>query len=251
MPAQQTASDAEALSSGLRRMVGARFGQAAAGAFQSGVTADSISAVLTQAFAFAGATLAGVLTQAPPEKPIACRDRCSHCCKRASVDTTAPEVLLLAAWLRANRTPDELAALTAEVSSLADETAGMTPAQRYWVKRACPFLKEDSCSVYPVRPLVCRGANSADVEACRIVFQGEPDAASIPQYGPQVALYHGLHDGLQSALTAAGRPADSLCLFPAMKIALAEPDAADRYGAGEDVFANARISVHRRLEGAA
>ena len=76
---------------GLRRLIGARIGEHASMRFASDAGPDALFALLTDAFAFGETTLAGIAQQNPPEKPIACRAGCSHCCKRASVDTTAPD----------------------------------------------------------------------------------------------------------------------------------------------------------------
>ena len=139
-------------------------------------------------------------------------------------------------------------ALTAACAELAEASRGLRPAERARLGLPCPFLADDSCSIYPVRPLVCRGANSADVAACIRAFGPAADGGIVPQYGPQVALYHGIHDGLVAALAAAGRPAETLCLFPAMQIALTEPEAARRWCAGETLFDAARADVHRQPE---
>src|SRR5690606_3275106 len=50
----------------------------------------------------------------PPASPIACRRGCSTCCQ-AKVLVVAPEALRIAAFLRAQRTPEELASLASRV----------------------------------------------------------------------------------------------------------------------------------------
>ena len=106
----------------------------------------------------------GALAQSP-DRPPACRSGCAHCCHQA-VGVTPPEVFAIHEHLRATRAPAELAAVVRRIRAADDRTRGMTSAERLSPDLPCPFLVDERCSIYEVRPLACRGTNSLDAAAC-------------------------------------------------------------------------------------
>lgn len=97
---------------------------------------------------------------------VACRSGCSHCCHQ-SVGITPLEGFAIVEHLRHTRSPEDLAAITSQLERRVAETAGLRPSEQYSPRFPCVFLADGACSIYPVRPLVCRGMNSLDAEACR------------------------------------------------------------------------------------
>lgn len=77
-----------------------------------------------------------------------CRKGCSHCCKQA-VAITAIEAHRIGTFIGRPPFPVKHRSLLAMVSRI-------TATQEQYKSVPCPFLKDDECSVYPVRPLVCR-----------------------------------------------------------------------------------------------
>ena len=94
-----------------------------------------------------------------------CKPGCSHCCRRL-VTAIAPEVFLIAQRVR-TWDPREQAALSQRLGAYKEAT------NAYWqhaisgISAACPFLEENLCSIYDVRPSSCRSLNSKSAEACR------------------------------------------------------------------------------------
>ncbi|HWD38400.1 MAG TPA: YkgJ family cysteine cluster protein [Fimbriimonas sp.] len=174
-----------------------------------------------------------------PLPQVACRRGCSWCCHTMRVLATPLEILTLAAYLRSTRSVEELADLLAKLKAYDSQmhvTSDGLPAAQLM---ACPFLSDEgACTVYPARPIGCRGFHSLNVERCQRRYS-EPTFGEIPQFidifdqvGPVTI---GIWDGLQSR----GLRGSPLLLARAMVIALEIPDAADRYLAGEDIFASA------------
>jgi hypothetical protein len=90
---------------------------------------------------------------APGEALPACARGCSHCC-HGRVEVTAPEVFLLARFLR--RRPD--AERDAHIARTAVSVQGMDRQARHQAKVPCALLDGDgTCSAYEARPLACRG----------------------------------------------------------------------------------------------
>lgn len=92
-----------------------------------------------------------------------CKKGCGHCC-RVKVVCSPLEALVVARHVRETLSSASREHLNRALSRLLEETRGAN-----WETRAelpCPFLEEGACSVYKVRPFVCRGYISLDVRDC-------------------------------------------------------------------------------------
>jgi Fe-S-cluster containining protein len=119
--------------------------------------------------------IAGVAAQlAEAGRPISCKAGCGACC-RQMVPISIFEAEALAAWIRtlpesrrqelAGRFHQALLKLSAaglidrmvNENWLAETASARQLALEYFYQRIpCPFLENESCSIYPIRPLVCR-----------------------------------------------------------------------------------------------
>ncbi|MFM1871391.1 MAG: hypothetical protein RL398_813 [Planctomycetota bacterium] len=96
---------------------------------------------------------------------VACDVGCAHCC-HFPVGVRFGEAQHLAAAVRSQ--PDLLSAVRREAAV----TAGSTWSEL--VGRACPLLRDGTCSVYESRPLPCRAMASTDAEACAGALRNGP-----------------------------------------------------------------------------
>ena len=105
---------------------------------------------------------------------VSCRAGCGACCRQL-VPLSIFEAESLAAWIR-TLPPDQQQELEARFHAtlialrekgllermdpaLWDENTAQTPrlALDYFAARVpCPFLRDESCSIHPIRPLICR-----------------------------------------------------------------------------------------------
>jgi Fe-S-cluster containining protein len=106
-------------------------------------------------------------------KPVSCRAGCGACC-RQSVPVTEPEARALAALVEAMPEPRRtqvIARFAAAQQRLRSSPVGQEMIDRhargqpvpqatidayFFLGIACPFLEEESCSIHPMRPIVCR-----------------------------------------------------------------------------------------------
>lgn len=147
-----------------------------------------------------------------PIAEVACAAGCAHCCK-LHVSISAPEAIVLAAFLRDTRPPREVDAILARLDA----------------RPTCPLLVNDQCIAYPVRPLPCAAANSLDAEACA-------RGGEIPIDGLKLGAIRATQIGLSVAAMARGLDFDRYELRGALRVALTTPDAAERWLAGERLF---------------
>lgn len=96
---------------------------------------------------------------------VACRAGCDHCCYQ-SVGVTPPEALRIFAFLNESLSKPQLEELAAKLAEQREATAKLSSQERFSPDHPCPFLKDAECSIYPVRPLSCRGMNSLDAKDC-------------------------------------------------------------------------------------
>ncbi|MFI5385772.1 MAG: YkgJ family cysteine cluster protein [Fimbriimonadales bacterium] len=166
---------------------------------------------------------------------VACRKGCAHCCFQF-VTTIIPEVLHLAATIKATYTSERLAALEARIEAyLSGIESVPRPKRTSTVKDACPILENDLCGAFEARPLACRLHNSIDVEACIRYKSGERKVPALSN-GAQIRIGNALLLGCAAGLRRSRLQEALVELIPALDIALRTPDAAERYLAGEPLF---------------
>lgn len=156
---------------------------------------------------------------------IDCKTGCSHCCS-VRVEALDPEVFRIAQALR-QRPPEAREAVVARLREHAATVRGM-PVAGHRVK--CPFLEQDLCSIYEVRPAVCRKVHSFDVEKCRT------PGAEIPQSLDVLLKSEVLVKGTADAYARRRLQASGRELGLAVLLALTDPTAEARWAGGEAVF---------------
>jgi Fe-S-cluster containining protein len=177
------------------------------------------------------------LQRRPPKRAIACRKSCVYCC-HSFVGAVAPEVFRIAAALM-----DRHRLTSDVVRARAEPLRGLAPAARVGAQLPCPLLQNGLCAVYAERPLTCRQATSFSVDSCRDEYEGALGAGD----GIEVSSAHLAHAGnayaaLLGAMQGAGYRIVAYELSEAVSVALATPDAEQRWLAGEDVLAGVQVS---------
>jgi Fe-S-cluster containining protein len=209
-----------------------------AGILQRGRTPLAVIEVAQRAADLTASTTEEAKLRELPARPSACAEGCAWCCYKR-VGTAVPEVLRIVEYLKQNRSAAELDEVRERVLRLDERRRTMNDA---WAaaRLPCSLLVGDRCSVYPVRPLTCRGYNSSDARSCERVVKRR-EHTEVPVYGPQQRLATMVLDGLRAGLTESRLNGDLLELTAALRIALTDPAAFDQWLAGKPVFAPARL----------
>lgn len=164
-----------------------------------------------------------------------CHKGCSTCCT-LRVTATAPEVFMLARFIRAV-TPGLTkhgVDLRAQIAQANDLTRGLGELDRVASRQRCPFVAQGVCVVYQVRPLACRGLASYDRKACAQAASGRRD--EIPYSEPHMRLRSLVQNALQSAVRDVGLAWGTYELNQALLMALDDDTLEARWLAGEDVL---------------
>lgn len=114
-------------------------------------------------------------TELNPAERSPCRDKCTFCC-HFHVDASMDEVDLILDYCKENK-------ITFSMKKLREQTKyGLNT----WRGDPCVFLKDGSCSIYPVRPSTCRsyyhgGPDNSDCEKGVLNLQGKGEPIESPR----------------------------------------------------------------------
>jgi Fe-S-cluster containining protein len=151
-----------------------------------------------------------------------CKEGCWYCCCKPGVLTMVPEFLRILDHVQATFRADEIADLTKRARAYAAQMAGRSFDDPVDESVPCPLLRDGRCSVYEVRPLVCRGYNSTSVDACR---KAHADADElVPIFSVLKDVTDGATVGVAQRLKAAGFNDSLVDLGSALNIALGAGD---------------------------
>jgi hypothetical protein len=165
--------------------------------------------------------------------PVACHRGCAHCC-RIWVDASPVEILYVAKSF-SGAARDQATETFRDAVSV---TGGMSSAERGKLVYPCPNLKDGVCSIYDVRPTVCRSLVSMDASVCARVFYLLSDE-EIVSPAPNILLGRGYRLALAGALKHAGLAHTQVELNSSLDIAFSNPQAEQQWLEGEDPFAAA------------
>ncbi len=170
----------------------------------------------------------------------ACQKGCATCCS-IRVVATAPEVLLITRYLRANESAlmDQGIHFRKRLAEADEVTQGLGEVARVRLRRRCPFIQKGACVIYAARPLACRSHLSYDKQACVDAAAGRID--QIPHSLPHLRDRSLIQNALQSALRDADYPWATYEINHALKLALEDPQVEQGWLAGDDVFKPARV----------
>lgn len=169
---------------------------------------------------------------------LACQSGCDYCCY-PPVSAAVPEVANIVAYVCSQLPEAEQQRLIDRVGQVYAQVNPMSGSQRSSTNVACPYLAQGKCSIYPVRPLSCRGFNSGSKEACQTVYQQARTDLPIPAFLPMLASAQGLKEGLLSGLQQAGLKTPLVDLVRASQKLFGDLEGnLDRWLEGVDVFAD-------------
>jgi hypothetical protein len=172
----------------------------------------------------------------PLPHPISCQAGCDFCCFN-QVQLTPPEALLIGHYVAENFSPADKDLLLAKVARTLTLTAGKskTAVAKMRSQLPCPLLRDHRCSVYPVRPLMCRAMHALDAARCQAELESGSLAGST-YYAHRHDIAVSVSAGLMQGCRALGLQAGAVGLPRALEDFFARPDPVQRWLAGRQVF---------------
>ena len=193
--------------------------------------------VTRQAMHWADRLIEGFESANPLPKAVPCQPGCTYCCHN-QVEVTPVEVFGIAQVISLYFPPPRQEGLKKKTLRMAALKAGKSKAELAASRQSqpCPLLEEEKCVAYPWRPLMCRAMHSLSREHCRASFTAG-DLSSDEYYLHRYVFPMSVSAGLTEGFQAAGCQTLVLELSFALGQVLLEPRLAERWLAGEDVFA--------------
>lgn len=158
-----------------------------------------------------------------------CRKGCTYCC-RLEVNAYPQESFRIARTLRER---PNLELLIAALADHAEKNREVTDKRQ---RDNCPFLVDQACSIYEIRPIMCRRMHSLDVERCKQMSETVPSDPEL--FYKSEAIW----EGTRKAYARVKLPTQAHELVGSVLLALTDPSAEERWWKGEDVFEiNSRV----------
>jgi len=181
-----------------------------------------------------------VAIQSEGQPSVACHKGCPSCCT-LRVTALAPEVFMVAAYLRATAAALQAHGidLVARLRALDAATRGLDEMERVALRQRCAFIVQGVCLIHRVRPLACRGHASLNKRACVEAAAGRADA--VPFSGPHRMVRVLVQSALQAALRHRGLEWGAYELNHALVLALDDEDAHTQWRNGGDPLAGAAV----------
>ena len=133
---------------------------------------DSLNTATVNFYRRLDSTITGVSEHI--EETIQCQQGCSYCC-HFRVDVSANEVFAIVEHVCSTFTLDKLEKLADRAAKNKKKLDMLSQAKRIVTNIACPLLEDNACSIYAMRPSMCRKMHSTNVEACKHSYDNPED----------------------------------------------------------------------------
>ncbi|PCJ84700.1 MAG: hypothetical protein COA54_13065 [Thiotrichaceae bacterium] len=109
------------------------------------------------------------------EQGVQCKKGCSYCCF-FRVDVSANEVFAISDYMKKTLSGEEFEHQLERAKDNKTKLAMLSQSKRIVTNVACPLLVDNACSVYAMRPAMCRKIHSTNVDACKHSFDNPEDS---------------------------------------------------------------------------
>ena len=156
---------------------------------------------------------------------------------------SAIEIFSVAAFLKESLSEMEFIRIKNLVSESAEKMSDWSIEKRKKNFVVCPLLVDDKCSVYEVRPLVCRGYTSYNKERCRQKTESKQPEMVIEGFLLQYLVPAYTRIGLQAAVESNGIQPFDIDLIRGLQRVLNDETLVEKWKAGKSVFDDIACSV--------
>jgi len=169
----------------------------------------------------------------------ACKAGCFYCCYY-KVEVKAHEMLLIHEYMKKNLTTDLCEQILGSAAANAELIYTLTPKEHLSTNIKCPFLIENKCSVYEVRPFRCRSFHSLQVDTCEASHANPNDFSIATELIEDVSHFSdALSQGFEAAVMDAGLDHRTYDLNTALLEVYVDASIEKRYKRGKKAFKTA------------
>jgi Fe-S-cluster containining protein len=192
--------------------------QLAAKAMQRARTRKAVLSMVSRVLRFADQIIVDYETKEPLAEPVACKAGCYYCCCYEVVLTPA-EALLLGNHVKNTYPEGALADLMKRINRNLRLREGRCVEERAKVLHDAPciFLAGGECSVYDVRPFVCRALHSLDSRKCKEAVMARRSVVEFTGYAHRYYVFQTAQAALREFCEQLGCQTEELTIARAMK----------------------------------
>lgn len=182
---------------------------------------------------------------------MACMKGCSYCCY-LRVEVRAHEVFAIAKLIREKFTEQEIDRLRSRLQKTVAAISGLTREEHFARNIECALLVNGECSVYSLRPSLCRKHHSLDADQCRNSYE-KPSDMNAPPVGHQLIIKstRSAVFAFRDALDKVGYDSTLYELNSALLAALEHPEYRKKWRKGKKAFprsAEAKARLEHRVD---
>ncbi|MEB4591334.1 YkgJ family cysteine cluster protein [Candidatus Thiothrix sp. Deng01] len=168
-----------------------------------------------------------------------CKSGCHYCCYE-QVNVTPPEVFTIETYIKNHWPDDRQRSLRKRLQSAAAKAQNLGQNTYYKARIACPLLNaQGMCSIYEVRPLMCRAYNSLDLKRCERAAKLAHKPVrerGVPANGSVHGVFNGVYSGLRKGLEVEQLQSHLPMLVVALQLVFDDATLKDRWLKGDRVF---------------
>ncbi len=170
---------------------------------------------------------------------LACKAGCSYCCY-FKVEVRAHELFLIKRYLKNTPLHHDINIFLKSARSNSESIRTLSRTEHFGTNFKCPFLIENRCRIYPVRPYACRNFHATNPYNCKLSYEN-PTNLSIPDsFIPELhSVGSGHKSGYEKALEKRGFDMRVYDMNTAFIELYAEDSSRKRYLKGKRSFLNA------------
>jgi Fe-S-cluster containining protein len=132
---------------------------------------------------------------------------------------TPPEALLIGYHVERSFTDQQKEELLQRNRHVFELIAGKNPDEIVMMRYELPciFLQDGMCSVYDVRPVVCRTCTSVDAAHCKMLYDSRDPLGRLRCYPHMRQIFHTVHTGLLAKCRQMACQSEPLQIAEAMR----------------------------------
>lgn len=169
---------------------------------------------------------------------IACGANCPYCCSM-QIRITPPEALLVGDHVLTTYSLAQIRELKEKIRRNLELTDGKTQEEKVmnWHQTQCIFLENGSCSLYEVRPFICRSWHSLDSQRCVKAYEQKKSCADIENYPHRNLIFGTIREGIMAGCSAKGLQSGVMVITKAVLAILEhDGDAVTDWISGKKIF---------------
>ncbi|MDY6990885.1 MAG: YkgJ family cysteine cluster protein [Thermodesulfobacteriota bacterium] len=208
-----------------------------------GLTRETALALARDGLALAERMTAHFEAQAPPAESVACKEGCCYCCFYQVV-LTPLEALLIGNHVDEAFSKKDKKALKERISRTLSLTVGKSREERIqvWHETPCIFLERGRCSLYEVRPFVCRAWHSLNAGHCKEAFDSRDPWQGMDCHAHRYHIFESVRAGINTATTELGCQGGTMEMATAIEQYLNGENPTEAWLQGEPVFAASSLN---------